>query len=414
MAGYLAGLMTLQAAVFTTLGALAPFIRTSLDISTSAMGVIGAAPYIGTGLAAAWLGTWVDAGRPARVIAVTTAGMATALAAVAASLNVAMLMAGFLLAGVARSAVPPLTDRLGYELCPVDSRGLVFGIKQMGTPAGAGLVSLTLPTIAASSAGWRGAIACLAVVVVLVGLPLSRTVPSARPTPTGPPQDTPEEPAPAHGDDSPQPPPHRPATASARMLATVRPLAPVMTFSFGMGVFISATMTFLTLFFVDTVGLDPVTAGAWFALFSVGGAIGRIAWGWASDALWSGRRGYPLVACALTGGTVAICLGAIPDLLIGVLGPLTALLFGLVAQGWVGLSRAFGAETLGRGRAGRAGGVLLSSMMAGGLFGPVLFGAAVGVTGGYGPSWIAMGTIALLTAAMVLPSAVRERSPRTY
>lgn len=400
VAGCLAALMALQAGVFTVLGPLAPFVREGLGVPTAMMGVIGAAPYLGTALAAVPSGGWVDMGRPRQVVTVTVVGMAVALACVAGAVNAAMLACGFLLVGIARSAVPPLTDRLGLELAGARSRGLVFGVKQMGTPVGSGLVSVTLPVIAASVLGWRAAVGVLLGTVLATGLLLSRLTP----VPPGPPA--------ARSGEARALPWWRTVADPAGLAPMVRVLLPVIVFSVGLGVFMSSSMTFLTLFLVDVGGLDPVRAGVWFALFGVGGALGRIVWGWASDVIWAGRRGYPLVLCAATGGAMALCLGLFPGLAIDVLGPVTVLLFGFSASGWVGLSRAFGAEVAGRERAGRAGGILLMSMMAGGLLGPVVFGFAVGASGGYTLPWLVAGSVALVTAAVLLPGTAREKARR--
>lgn len=388
-------LMTMQAVALHSYAALAPFIRDGLQLDASAMGVLASAPYLGTLIAAFGLGGWVDRGQPQRVATITGGSVAVALGIVAVSDRFVLVATGFLLIGIGRGAIPPLTDRLGYERAALRNRGLVFGIKQTGAPVGSILAALALPPIAATTMGWRGAIAATAVTIGMVSVVTARAL--AHPYRTdGATQAT-----------APTAPHERRWDVTARLLRVL--LTPTI-YSFGIGLFMSSAMTFLTLFLVDVVDLDAVRAAQWFALFGIGGVAGRIVWGWLSDRMFAGRRSYTLALTAVLGGGAAIAIGLAPGMLAGVAGAALIGVFGFLAQGWVGIVRALGAELAGPGYSGRAGGLLLGSMMTGGLVGTPIFGRLVERSGDYVPAWIFIGSVAILSGLVMLPTARREPS----
>ncbi len=388
-------LMTAQATAQHSFAGLTPFIRDDLDLGAAELGLVSAALYLGTVIAAFGLGGWVDR-RPARLVAlVTGSGVALSLVVVAASPWLLGVTVGFLLIGISRGAIPPLTDRLGYELVPVQRRGVVFGIKQTGAPLGSIVAGMVLPPIAASAAGWRGSLVAAAALIAAIALVVSRSL--------------------AVSERAPRQVPDRPTDgavegAGAVMLRLLGLLVTPTVFSFGIGLFMAASMTFLALYLVDVGGLDAVRAARWFAAFGIGGAFGRIGWGWLSDNVFAGRRAYALAMTSSLGGLAAILIGLAPGLLVGVRGVLLVAVFGFFAQGWVGIVRALGAELAGPGYSGRAGGLLLGSMMLGGFLGPPIFGGIVEFAGGYAAAWVSVGGVALTCAALMLLTARRERT----
>lgn len=385
-------LMTLQAVALHSYATLAPFIRDGLRLDASAMGLLASAPYLGTLIAAFGLGGWVDRGIPHRVATITGGSVAVALGIVAVSDRLVLVAAGFLLIGIGRGAIPPLTDRLGYERAPLRTRGLVFGIKQTGSPVGSILAALALPPVAATALGWRGAVSVTAVTIGIVAVVTAQAL--ARPGPEG----AARVPATTSAGE------HR-ADVVARLL---RVLVTPTIYSFGVGLFMSSSLMFLTLFLVDVVELDAVGAARWFAVFGIGGVAGRIVWGWLSDRLFGGRRSYTLALTAVLGGGAAIAIGLVPGILAGVVGAALIGIYGFLAQGWVGIVRALGAELAGPGYSGRAGGLLLGSMMLGGLVGAPIFGWLVERSGDYILSWIFIGVLAILSGLLMLPTARRE------
>lgn len=387
----LAVLLGLQASAQHAYGALAPSIRDDLGAGADEMGLIAGALYLGTVLAAFGLGGWVDRRSPPRVTMMSAVAIAASLLFIAGARTLPLVALGYLLVGLGRGAIPPLTDRIGYELAPEHQRGLVFGIKQTGTPLGAVLAAVVLAPIAAGALGWRGAIIILAVGMVVGYAAVARTLPTS--------------PAPAAGTV-----PDR--TSRTVIVRLTRRLGVPMTLSFGLGIHQATVVTFLTLYLVDVAQLTAVRAARWFALLSIGGAAGRILWGWMSDRLFGGRRALVLAASAVLAGAMALVVGRVPSLLVGASGAALIAFYGLLSQGWIGISRAWGAELAGPGLSGRAGGILLGSMMLGGLLGPPVFGRIVESAGGYRTAWTTLGVITMFSGVLALWGALQEERSR--
>jgi len=387
----LAILLGLQASAQHAYGALAPAIRDDLGAGADEMGLIAGALYLGTVLAAFGLGGWVDRRPPPRVTIVSAAAIAASLVLIAGVRTLPLVAFGYLLVGLGRGAIPPLTDRIGYELASPHQRGLVFGIKQTGTPLGAVLAALILAPIAAGPLGWRGAVVILAVVMLAGYAVVARTLPASPVTVAQ--KDGAQVPRSAMG-------------------GLMRKLSVPMALSFSLGIHQATVATFLTLYLVDVAELSTVRAARWFALLSIGGAIGRIIWGWMSDRVFGGRRALVLAASAFLAGAMALLVGLRPSLLAGLAGAALVTIYGLLSQGWIGISRAWGTELAGPGLSGRAGGVLLGSMMLGGLFGPPIFGRIVESAVGYRGAWATLGLVTLLSGALALVGALQEERAR--
>jgi MFS transporter, ACS family, hexuronate transporter len=402
LAGFLLVLMSLQATAQHSFGALAPFIADAFDATGAQMGLVGAALYAGTACGALLLGGWVDRRPPRHVMVVAMVAVGASLAVVAVSRTLVLVVVGYLFVGLARGSIPPLSDRVAYEAAPARRRGLVFGIKQTGSPVGSVSAALILPPIAMTVAGWRTAAIGVAAVIAVVGVVSGRLFGLLVPDPRAS-----VEPADADG-----------GSAGATVPVAGPPLAELgrrlvgpLGFSLGMGVLMAVAVTFLTLFLVDVADVDPVQAGRWLAVFGVGGAAGRMIWGWLSDRLFRGRRTVLLVISAVLGGGMAFLLGVAPSVVLAVPWGMGIGLFGFFVQSWVGILRAWGVESAGRGSSGRAGGLLLGAMMLGGLVGPPVFGLLVDVTESYRIGWIALGGLGCVTGVAMLP-AVRAESRR--
>lgn len=382
----LALLLGLQATAQHAYGVLAPHIRDDLQAGADEMGLIASALYLGTMLAAFGLGGWVDRRPPRLVVMICAIGIASSLLVIAGARTLGLISLGYLLVGLARGAIPPLTDRVGYELASPSRRGLVFGVKQTGTPFGAVLAAILLAPIASGDFGWRGAMIILAVLMLAGYAVGARMLP---PSPVG-----------AASTD-------RDQTLWATLTTLVRRLTVPMTLSFGLGIHQATVVTFLTLYLVDTAGLSAGRAASWFAVLSVGGAVGRVAWGSMSDHLFRGHRTPALASSAFLAGSMALLVGTRPTILGGTSGVILVAAYGFVSQGWVGISRAWGAELAGPGLSGRAGGIMLGSMMFGGLIGPLSFGIIV-ESSGYRNAWIILGSSTLFVGALALREALRE------
>jgi sugar phosphate permease len=199
----------------------------------------------------------------------------------------------------------------------------------------------------------------------------------------------------------------RPASRTSNL---VRNLSIPIALSFGLGIHQATVVTFLTLYLVDSSGVSPVQAATSFAVLSLGGAVGRVVWGWISDRFFGGRRALVLATSAILAALMAFAVGQLPSALTGTSGHILIGTYGFVSQGWVGISRAWGVELAGPGLSGRAGGLLLGSMMTGGLIGPIIFGNLVEWRGGYTDAWSLLGLSTLIVGLLALRSGLQAES----
>ena len=149
----------------------------------------------------------------------------------------------------------------------------------------------------------------------------------------------------------------------------------------------------------------PVAAG-YLALAQVGGVVGRIGWGLASDLVWHGRRKPALMLLPPLGALGALGLAWLPTeaapLYVGAL----ALFMGATVIGWNGLLLAYVAEQAGPHRAGTAIGLAVSIIFGGAVVVPPAFGWLVDRAGSYQPAWLALA--AVLLASLTLFPRMRE------
>jgi len=162
-----------------------------------------------------------------------------------------------------------------------------------------------------------------------------------------------------------------------------------------------ALLAYLVLAMRDTFGVSVVDAARLLAVAHLGGAVGRLGWGFVSDRLFDGRRRpgltiNALLAVAALGG---LALGAaLPAALL----PVLALVAGVAAFGWVGLYLALVAEIGGSRSAGLLTGFAVIFSWGGVLIGPPLFGIVLHATDSYRVAWLVL-AVAALVVAVTLP-----------
>jgi sugar phosphate permease len=122
-------------------------------------------------------------------------------------------------------------------------------------------------------------------------------------------------------------------------------------------------------------------------------ALGRVAWGWLSDALFGGDRTLPLaVVCFVSGCgvlTIGLGTGTLPLL------ALCAVVVGFTGNGWTGLFSVALAEIGGTRFAGTALGLGSSLTFSAAVVGPVLFGVIADAFGLHA-SWTALAFLLML------------------
>jgi fucose permease len=150
---------------------------------------------------------------------------------------------------------------------------------------------------------------------------------------------------------------------------------------------------FFVLYLVQGLGYDLERAGLVFAI-AVGVAVpGRIGWGWLASHL---VRPATLLSLLGVGMAVAAALAAVMNPTWPTwLATMVACAFSATAVSWHGVLLAEVARLSPPGRIGSTTGAVLAFGDAGALVLPLLFSAALTVTGGYATGFLIGGTLAL-------------------
>lgn len=353
------------------LGALGPHLIRDLELSRTGLGALSATYYLAAALLSPPLGRGVDALSSRTALAAIFAGGGTAILVVAVAPSLPVLLLGLVAAGAVAALGNPATNRVLARL--EGPRGAATGVKQAGVQVGALASGVVLPAIAAA-ADWRVALACVSA-ACFAGVALLGWLPAGH----------------GRGDAAPR----------ALAAAPVSGLRRLGAYAFLMGLGVAAATTFLPLYGVDRLDLDPVAAGMLVAVVGIGGIVSRVSWSAAAErrAAGAGAAAGPLPWLSAGATCSALLVLAAPAagpwlLWAGAAG------LGLTAVAWNAVVALALIERAPADVAGRtAGRVLIAFYLglcaSGPLFGTVVDGA------GYAAGWaIVAGTfaVAALTA----------------
>src|SRR5215211_7340383 len=146
--------------------------------------------------------------------------------------------------------------------------------------------------------------------------------------------------------------------------------------------------SYLALSLHEEVGLSIVAAGAFLAVFQVGGIAGRIGWGVVSDKI--GRRGPVMLLVGLVAMGSCLAMASVGEGTVIPLVAALAFLLGLSAMGWNGLYLTRLSESVPMHAAATAMGASLTIAFVGMFLASPLFGLAADLTGSYGASWLGL------------------------
>ena len=383
---YLAlGAMTVQQSFATVGRSTVPLIASAIILD---LGVVPAlvGVYLAIGSVAGFIATMGCGGFIVRygALRMTQVGM------VALSVGLVVTTAGWLplfalgafVGGLGQALSTPSSSHLLGRLSPARLAPLIFSIKQTGVPVGLMLAGIAAPALVVAG-GWRMTLlvvagACFLTVVALQPL-------RAR-------FDTDRNPAQ----------PLSPADIRANVAGVLRDPALrrlcLAMFSF---VGLQSLFTgFFVLYLVRGLGYDLERAGLVFAI-AVGVAVpARVGWGWLASRF---VRPATLLAVLGIGMAGAAVLAAIVD-------PawptwvtvLIATAFSVTAVSWHGVLLAEVARLSPPGRIGATTGAVLAFGDAGSLVLPLLFSAALALTGGYAGGFLIGGALALVVGILGL------------
>jgi sugar phosphate permease len=340
------------ASILFGLAVLAPALRSRYDLTLTEVGVVLAAPTLGSIVT---LYAWGRATDRFGERVVLASGMGAAAACVAASAFVSSfgaLVVLIALAGAFGASVNSASGRAVMHWFDAGGRGLALGVRQTAVPIAGAWVALVLPALTTGDDP-RPALLTLAAVCAagaLVGLLVLREGGEAL-----------EEQSPSAGVE-----PLRDRRIWRLSGASAFLLEPQ-----------ACLVGFLVLFLHEERGLSTAAAGAVLAVLNVLGIGTRIGAGRWSDLVRS--RIGPLRRIGLASAALVGLCTVLLTAPLGVLVP-ALVLMGCVTISWNGLSFAAAAETAGPARSGSALGIQQTVLAVSGSLLPVVFGALVAAT----------------------------------
>jgi MFS transporter, ACS family, hexuronate transporter len=348
--------------------ALGPVLIRDLDLSRAQIGLLSSAIWGGMLLGMLPVGLLIDRHGERRLIVAGVTAMALLVLWATQLRAFFWLLILFLLASIGAASSAPGGSKAIAAWFPSSRRGGAMGIRQTGVTIGGLAAAFLLPPVAVRF-GWEAALglgAGVTLVTVLLFALFYREFPEVV-----------DEGADSY-------PPRVPLGSIVRdrgFLATTG-YAFVL-----MGVQGSAA-SYLALSLHEEVGLSIVAAGAFLAVFQVGGIAGRIGWGVISDKI--GRRGPVMLLVGLVAMASCLTMASVGEGTVIPLVAALAFLLGLSAMGWNGLYLTLLSESVPMHAAATAMGASLTIAFVGMFLASPLFGLAADLTGSYGASWLGL------------------------
>jgi MFS transporter, ACS family, hexuronate transporter len=350
--------------------ALGPVLIRDLDLSRAQIGLLSSAIWGGMLLAMLPVGLLIDRHGERRLIVAGVTAMALLVLWATQLRAFVLLLILFLLASIGAASSAPGGSKAIAAWFPSSRRGGAMGIRQTGVTIGGLAAAFLLPPVAVRF-GWEAALGLGAGVALLTVLLFALFY-----------RELSEQDDEGATDDS--YPPRVPVGSIVRdrgFLATTG-YAFVL-----MGVQGSAA-SYLALSLHEEVGLSIVAAGAFLAVFQVGGIAGRIGWGVVSDKI--GRRGPVMLLVGLVAMGSCLAMASVGEGTVIPLVAALAFLLGLSAMGWNGLYLTLLSESVPMHAAATAMGASLTIAFVGMFLASPLFGLVADLTGSYGASWLGL------------------------
>ncbi len=365
--------------------ALGPVLIRDLGLARSQVGLLYASTFGGMILATLPIGVLIDQ-HGERWLIVCGASAMCFLTLLASKSNSFLLLFTFLfLAGIGGASSSPGGTKAISAWFPRREWGMALGIRQTGVTIGGMVGALLLPPIALRF-GWVVGLDAAAALFLLIVFGFGVFYRNEQPESID-----------------------RPLRPAIGPLLRDRRLLVLALYSFVFNGAQGSTVSYLSLFGHQDMGLSIPAAGVLLAMLLAGGSVGRIGWGILSDRM--GRR-----------GTIMVGIGALAVVSIfatGFVGPSTpyavilglAFLLGLSAVGWNGLYFTAVSEVAGAKAAATALGLGLMATYLGPFVVPPLFGLLADYTHSYQASWLALGAWAIFGTALAL---VIRRDEKTW
>ncbi|WP_232806801.1 MFS transporter [Geodermatophilus chilensis] len=344
-------------------------VRADLGLSTSLLGLLVAAFFATSAVAALSAGALVR--RLGTVPVVRLSGLTAAvtmLVVALAAAHPAVLVAALVVAGWGNGVGQPASNDLIARSVSAGRQGLAYGLKQAAIPLSTLLAGVAVPLVAIPL-GWRTAFGLGAVLALLVVL----SVPGPR----------------RLGSAGSSSPPSEAAGPFRR--------APLYVLAAGLALG-AGTGNALGAFSVSTAvagGIAPATAGVLAAVASGVGALARVLFGWLADRV---RTRWLLVVAAQmsVGGLSYALLGTGVEALIAI----GAVVGYCTGWAWAGLST-YAVTRMHHGMAAQATSITQGGMGLGAALGPLAFGGLLSVSS-YAVAWTATAALAVVGGLVIV------------
>lgn len=369
--------------------ALLPFIREAFELNRTQIGYYSTFTFISSATLAIFTGSVVDRLGPKKgvLIGVGCIGLASFFYGLVPSYNVLLFLALF--AGLGFSIITPSLNKGLALAAPPEKRAVSMGIMQSGFGIG-GIMGTGLIPILGVTLGWRVAIQVAAVFALIMGFLVFKLYREQKDPAAERPQ--------ADGETA-----RLSFKNSLFSLFTNKPLLQICIFGIVLGSASNAALAHFAVFISEDLQMSPTIAGLGLSIYLLGGITGKITWGWASDALFRGKRKLALFTIALIIGSMYIFFGLfinnpqISHILIFI----SSFFLGYTADGWQGVHLAAVGDTAGKEAAGIATGLALLFLRAGLLIAPPVIGFIADQRGSYASSWLFFGLFVIVASALL-------------
>jgi MFS family permease len=383
--GLAVSLTTMATSTFATLGlgALAPYLRAGLHLSTIEVGLLPALVFAGALAASVPAGRLTDRLGAGRALAASQLGMAAGIGLAALAPDRGLFLTGVGIAGLGYGAVNPGTNVLSTSLVPQRRRALFLSVKQTGVPLGGLLAGAALPRVA-DALDWRAALGVAG--GVLLGSALSGSLIARREA--------------AGWFEQPRAGPSHPPPEVERAL--VPGGLPTALFGFVMSGVQFSLAGYLTVYLVDVHGFSRPAAGLALSVAFGAACFGRIGWGWVSDHCFASHASTLVLVSACS-------LAALLAFTAGIGGAslwIVIAAIGTCSIGWNGVYMALITDRAAGARLGRATGKGLVFIYGGVVVLPPLLGALDDLARSWPTVW------GVATAAVLVAAGTLALSPR--
>lgn len=355
---------------FLAVTALTPFIKAEFALSSSAVGLLIVALYLGYFLTLIPGGVLTDIFGERLMIGIGLGFIGLFSIAIGTGSSSVILGVGLFALGCGYSTIPPGTNKGIFDWFPPEQLGVGLGIKQTGVMIGGAIGATLLPLLAART-DWRVAYSAVGA-VSLLGLGL--LVAYSRPAEA-------VDLRRASG-----------GTVSGAFRSQVRSFASVYAdtelsplllvgFLFGAGQF--TLMAYVVLYLTEHMKLVPTLAGLLYTAMQLAGVASRIALGYVADRWFVRSKHRLLFAVGVVGSVAYLALASLPSTTPLPLLSVVVVLLGALSLGYNGVYLTIASELAGAEHTGVSTSIAITAVMFGALVTPPVFGLLTDRTGSY-------------------------------